>query len=259
MNDIGTDDLTILDSLQDDFLAAKDPFFFLYNTNATHIPFQISSPYIKDFKGISTRYGKALYITDRVVKTVVDDIKKKGQLDRTIFVFTADHGIYTVKRRGRLSSYFRETLDIPMMFRFPKGWIKEHPSEWKNLQANKEKLVSNLDIAPTIYNIVYGQQSKDAYFSGASLFDPVDENRDIVCLSTNDTRHWTSEGFGIYKGTKSFIFHDNTGFHFYDTATDPTQEHDLIQELSKDLRQHYDSIWLNNKYLNGVYERHKTE
>ncbi len=151
IHDVGADDLTVLQHIKDTLLQIKQPFFFYYNTNATHGPYQNASPYIKDFGDVQSRYGKALFITDKIVETIVSILKEKGAYDRTIFIFTADHGDYAVKRRQRLSSFFKEALSIPMMFRFPKAWIAQHPEAYKRIQQNANKRIINLDIAPTVY------------------------------------------------------------------------------------------------------------
>ncbi len=258
VNDIGADDLTVVDSLQKVFTKDKEPFFLFYNTNATHSPHQASSPYIKDFHGIDTRYGRALYITDRIVKGLVDMVKKRNEMDHTIFVFTADHGIYTVKRRSRLSSYFREALDVPMMFRFPKAWIDKHPEKFARLHKNKPKMVSNIDIAPTVFDILFPNSLDSAYhYSGTSLLDTFDDNRAIICLSTNDTRTWDTEGFGIYKKNESYIFHGDTGLHFYDLSKDPKQLNDILSQISPSKRAFYDSIVVHNQYMNRIYQEFK--
>ena len=258
INDVGADDLTVLENIENEFVSMKYPFFFYYNTNATHGPYQNKSPKIKDYKGIKSRYGRALFITDKIVEKIVNVVKKRGELDKTIFIFTADHGDYTVKRRQRLSSFFKEALDIPMMFRFPKSWTEKHATQMKMIQENSGKTVTNLDIAPTIYELLYAKKaSKNSYFSGRSLFDTISANRLIICLSTNDTRHYSAEGFGFYKGDESFIFHDNTGFHYYDIKNDPKQLKDVIDSIAPNKRKYYDSIILHNRYLKLVLDRHR--
>ncbi len=65
------------------------------------------------------------------------------------------------------------------------------------------------------------------------------------------------KGFGIYNGYDSFLFHDNTGFHFYDLQTDPNKFNDLIDSISTEKKQFYDSIWKSNQYLKAIFERTK--
>ncbi len=262
INDVGADDLTVLDTIKQQLLKMPVPFFFYYNHNATHGPYQNFSPKIKDFQGIKDRYGRALFITDKVVETIVDIIKQKGQMDKTIFIFTADHGDYAAKRRQRLASFFKETLDIPVIFRFPKSWIEKHPKQFAQLQKNRLIRTTNLDLAPTIFNIIFDTlpgQYQQKYFDGKSLFDTVNPDRLIYCLSTNDYRHYSSEGFALYQGNESFLFHDSEGFHYYDLSKDSLQQHDLIEQLSPKKRQYFDSIYQNNKYMKAVFERHKND
>ena len=256
INDVGTDDLSLVQKVKPEILKMKSPFFLYYNTNATHGPTQDHSPLIKDFHGIENRYGKALYITDKTVESIVDIIKEKKQFDKTIFIFTADHGYYIAKRRSRLSSFFKETLDIPIMIRLPKKWIETHKKQYEILKSNIDKRISNLDLAPTIYQIIFNQApQKNSYFSGKSIFKPIDNHRTIIALSTNDTRHWNHEGFGIYKDNESYIYHDNTGFHYYKVDVDSTQINDLIKQIPENKKQFFDSVIKSHKYLIDVLKR----
>jgi hypothetical protein len=261
INDVGADDLSVIEKIKNILLKIKNPFFFYYNTNATHGPYQDYSPLLQDFNGIKNRYGKALYLTDKSVEKIYEIIKKRKDLDKTFFIFLADHGDYAVKRRQRLSSFFKETLDIPMMIRVPEKWKKSHLQEFEQLKKNASNTrITNLDITPTIYQIIFDKYPENnSFFEGKSLFGPIDNDRVTIALSTNDTRHYDTEGFGIYKGNESFIFHDNTGFHFYDLKTDSLQQNDLINTLPPEKRAFYDSIYMNNRYMKAVFERHKND
>ncbi len=256
INDVGTDGLSLLKRIKPEILKLKNPFFLYYNSNATHGPTQDHSPEIKDFKGITDKYGKALYITDQEVKYLVSLIKQKKAFDKTIFIFTADHGYYIAKRRSRLSSFFKETLDIPIMIRFPKKWIQAHPGLYRTVLSNQNKRVTNLDIAPTIFHLIFDREPDQFFsFSGRSLLTPINNHRTIIALSTNDTRHWSSEGFGIYKDTLSYLFHDDSGFHYYNVAKDSMQHNDLILKIPEAQKRYFDSIISNQKYLKDVLKR----
>ncbi len=252
VNDVGADDLSVLDTVGRVLLRIPSPFFFYYNTNATHAPYQQDSPHIKDFHGIKDRYGRALFITDRIVKKIYEVIKQRGELDKTFFIFIADHGDYTAKRRQRLSSFYLETLDIPLMIRVPEQWIRTHPEAFRRLQQNIRVRTTSLDIAPTVYQILYDTLPNayaQRFFEGKSLFDSIPPDRTIIALSTNDTRHYDAEGFGIYKGNESFLYHDHQGFEYYDLATDSLQQHNLINRLASGKRHFFDSIYQNNPYM----------
>ncbi len=259
VNDVGADDLTVLDSVEKIFKRIRSPFFFYYNTNATHSPYQDRSPHIRDFRGIKDRYGRALFITDRIIQKIYRLIEERGELDKTFFIFIADHGDYTVKRRQRLANFYREALDIPLMVRVPPRWKKSHPQLWQRLRDNRRVRTVSLDVAPTVFHIIFdtlpGPFAR-RYFDGQSLMDSISPRRTVIALSTNDTRHYDAEGFGIYRGNESFLFHDNQGFEFYDLSTDSLQRHNIIDQMPRDKRQWYDSIYLHNPYMRRIVERH---
>ncbi len=95
------------------------------------------------------------------------------------------------------------------------------------------------------------------FFKGQSLFDSITNQRLISCLSTNDTRHYSAEGFGFYQRDESFLYHDHSGFHYYRLKDDPNQLRDLIDSLSPDKRAYYDSIVHSNGYFEAILERHE--
>ncbi len=256
VNDLGVDDLEMADLIKPLLKQAHQPFFLLYNTNATHVPYQNTSVKIDSLDKIASRYGKALFVTDQAVAQITKVIQNNHQMDSTIFVFTADHGAYTVKRKQRLFSFYKETLDVPMMFRMPKAWIKTHPESFDNLRKNSRHLASNLDLAPTIFNILYPNIEKPKYlFNGSSLLRPLQKDRTIICLSTNDTRNWTNEGFGIYKPNECYIFDNIDKQQFYDLSKDPSQLNNIINSISDEKRKYYEDIILNNKYLKRIFQK----
>ena len=254
VNDLGVDDLEMVDLIKPIFQKAKNPFFLLYNTNATHTPYQNESSKINHLDTIDSRYGKALLITDQTVARITQIVQNNNQMDSTIFIFTADHGAITVKKKQRLFSFYKETLDIPMMIRLPKKWIKKHPNSFSNLRQNSTQTISNLDLAPTVLKLLYPELDEKEYqFTGNNLLQPLPKNRTIICLSTNDTRSWTNEGFGIYRTNECYIFDNIDKQQFYDLSIDPNQDHNIIDSISTSKKEAYEHLILNNEYLKRVF------
>jgi len=74
-------------------LGAKEPFHLSLLTLSTH-PNGFSSPSCRKYKDIDDRYLNAIYCLDQLLGKFVTDIQKKGLLENTLLVITADHGAF---------------------------------------------------------------------------------------------------------------------------------------------------------------------
>ncbi len=258
VNDLGVDDVAISLVVKDHILKRKrkSPLFLAYNTNALHGPYQDKSNLIEIPTQITERYGKAMYIIDKSMENMYNGLKETGELDRTIFIFTADHGNYAIKRGQRLSSFLKETLQIPIMFRFPSQWITENPEKYKMIQSNVEKRVTNLDLIPTIVDLLQSRDENEEICKqliGTSLFDTITNDRMITCLSTNDYRSWTNEGFGLYKDTLSYLLDTRNKEQLYDLKRDTNQYHNIIDSVPSFYLDEYLNKVQGNKHLRRIY------
>ncbi|MDR1123702.1 MAG: sulfatase-like hydrolase/transferase [Elusimicrobiota bacterium] len=117
----------------------KEPFFIFAFTGITHIP------YLGPLEGFNkypetneeNRYLNALYYADYSIGRFMEEAKKQGWFNNTIFIFTADH---TFNRKGSI----REKYNIPLLIYGP--WY---------LQARRAGEVgSQLDILPTVLDLL---------------------------------------------------------------------------------------------------------
>jgi arylsulfatase A-like enzyme len=79
---------------------------------------------------------------DRHLMRLIDGLRASGELERTIIVFTADHGeiLGTHGLRGKGTSPIRESVRVPLTI--------VHPDGPKNAATNA--LVTHIDLAPTL-------------------------------------------------------------------------------------------------------------
>ena len=85
--------------------AVKDrkPFFLWYSPYAVHTPIQPNKKLLKNYRGLDDReaaYATLVESVDRGLGTLVHALKKSGQLDNTIIVFTSDNGGLSQSARG---------------------------------------------------------------------------------------------------------------------------------------------------------------
>ncbi|MBX2984661.1 MAG: sulfatase-like hydrolase/transferase [Bacteroidia bacterium] len=258
INDLGVDDIamTLRAKQQIESLPKNKPIFFIYNTNALHKPFQDASSLLTIPVEIKDRYGKALYIIDKSVENIYKAFQARGELDKTIFVFTADHGEYAIKRESRLGSFLKEALQIPVYIRLPKSWIDQNPLQYKALIANADKRVTNLDLMPTLVDFLGAQQSNlQTYerYSGTSLFDSISNSRTIIALSTNEVRIWSNEGLGIYQDSFSYIIDNLHHSQLYNLNQDPNQYHNIINDFPQPYFDDFHTLIRNNQELSRIY------
>ncbi len=121
---------------------------------------QYKSKLPKNYNGeINVDYA-CLYV-DNCIRNFIAFLEKTGEIDNTIVVITADHGISNagkVQRKERNNNFFDETYHIPFIIYNPKI-----------APRMIESFTTNKDIAATILDL--GDINKPKSFSGVSVFD----------------------------------------------------------------------------------------
>ncbi len=262
VNDLGVDDIAVSQWAKD-YIVTRDktkPLFFVYNSNALHRPYQNESSLLKIPTKIKDRYGRALYIIDKTVQNIYNAFDATGELDNTIFIFTSDHGDYTARRIQRLGSFLKETLQIPIMVRFPQKWIDENRNKYNTIKSNENNRISNLDLNPTIIDLLKSTQANKASYdslTGTSLFTEIDNHRTITCLSTNEIREWSNDGFGLYHDSLSYILDSYNEEQLYNLTEDVNQENNVIDSTPSSSLLRYYKMIEKNELLKQIYEEHQ--
>jgi arylsulfatase A-like enzyme len=121
-------------------------------------------------------YKGKVTMTDRWIGRLIDRLDTLNLLDSTAIIFSSDHGFYFGEHgffgkmqatrphalTWRRSPLYRELSDIPLWISVPGGRT-----------GNDQRLVSNIDIAPTVLDLM-GVSSPD-YFHGRSLLPLVND------------------------------------------------------------------------------------
>ena len=133
--------INIIDEVND------KPFLLTFFSTTNHDPFKIPDDYKKYFydikSGSNKKYHKAkrtMAYNDLALKQFFDKIKDKSWFSNTIFILTADHGL-TVSRN--ISAHPRNG-HIPFIIH--SNMIKSP------MKINK--IVSQIDIIPTLYDLI---------------------------------------------------------------------------------------------------------
>jgi len=116
-------------------------------------------------------YYASITQIDYEVGRMIQLLKDKGQYDNTMIIFTSDHGEHLGYHHQILKGGFlyESIMKVPLIVKYPGG---DHAG------TVSEKLVSNVDIGPTILEVsgsatpetMTGQSLKDASFSREYVF-----------------------------------------------------------------------------------------
>ena len=91
--------------------------------------------------GVRRRQEEALLSLDRSVKQIVDVLRRKGELNNTVILYTSDNGFLWGEHRlgGKIWPY-QESTHVPLVVRTP----------WQHTGTSNSRPVLNIDLAPTI-------------------------------------------------------------------------------------------------------------
>lgn len=161
--------------------ASGTPYFDFVYYYATHAdyqhpadeaPFQpslrgrlnLASPDLRDKReALVNRYRNAIHFIDGEVGRLVDALKREGVWDRTVLVFTGDHGeeFFEQGRLGHNSGFNREQTQVPLLLHIPGAASRQ-----------LEKVTSHMDVFQTLLGILGAPASTMANFQGRDMLGP---------------------------------------------------------------------------------------
>jgi len=172
-------------------------------------------------------YYAAISFVDEQIGRVIEALQRRGELENTLIIFTADHGDMMGDHYSwRKCKPYQGSVNIPMIMRWPKRLsIKAERGQIR------EELVELRDVLPTFLDAASLQ--KPEALDGASMLDVL---RDKAWRTQLDLEHariyepdnaWTCLTDGSYK----YIYFTLTGEQqLFDLSNDP---HELI-DLARD-------------------------
>ena len=210
-------------------------------------------------------YMACIASVDEGVGQVLDYLDESGLADNTIVIYTSDQGFY-LGEHGWFDKRFmyKESFGTPLVVRYPKE-IKPG--------TKIDKLVQNLDFAPTILDYAGVEVPKD--MQGISFRDLVSgktsEWRDAVYYTYYEypSIHMVKRHYGI--ATEQYklmhFYYDIDEWEMYDLEKDPNEMHNVyndpayadvqktLHERLTEMRANYgDSDELDQKYLKAYLD-----
>ena len=235
-NNVGADDRYVPERFQDFMgtVGKDEKFFAVLHTNGTHYPYVVPDSF-KNGAAENTieAYDASIRYLDSNLAKVFDELQRRGVLENTIVILTADHG-ESFGEDGSTGHFGRFTVynsNVPLIVAIPAAL--EHsisPTKIKNLVSNVSSLVSNADIFPTIMDL-YDLPYDPSAYPGSSLFTEIPQDRSVILYNLVDTGVKKSY-LGVFRGTQGLVItRDET------TAKLSASLHDFIKDpgATKDL------------------------
>ncbi len=192
----GTYDFNMLDFYHKKLNKMKEPFLGFAFTDSTHSDFHLPSKtyerYPHDLKNYNGSLNAYIY-ADKSIERFMQSVKKEPWFDRTIFVFTSDHGtgdaLNEIARKYRPDDKALASIEhfrIPLIIYAPKIF---KPQEINTLGSHN-------DMFPTIVDML-GLEAKISTM-GSSLFDKDVAQRFAYFFAGNLIGLVTDEGYIKY-------------------------------------------------------------
>jgi arylsulfatase A-like enzyme/Flp pilus assembly protein TadD len=199
----------------------ENKFFSWVHYYDPHWPYDPPSPYKEEFGG--RPYDGEIAYMDHYVGALLDRLREKGVLERTVVVIAGDHGegLGDKVEIGHGIFLYEETLRVPL--------ILHNPAVFPRSQVI-ESQVRLVDVAPTILEIV-GLKNEAAGMTGQSLVawlrgkSRKDLDSLVETFYPRENFGW-SELVGLVSGRWKFIQAPRP--EVYDLEKDPEERQNLF-------------------------------
>lgn len=245
--DLGANDRLVMERAKSEMAELKEPFFAVVHFGNTHVPylvdpahspFQPSEETKDEGKNESYRnyYKNAVFLQDKSIGEMLRYIKSAPFADRTVIVYTSDHG-EAFREHGQLGhtgSILDEEIHVPGWVDAPKGTLTD--AERASLQTASGSLLFHTDFTPTMLDLMglWDEPSLAAYrakMPGHSFLRPFGPERAKMTLGlTNCSGVWgcAYKNWGVMRGSLKVEGREwYTGWHCFDVLKDPEEKTDL--------------------------------
>ena len=215
-----------------DRFAARGPFVVALQFNCTHYP-GYSPPDWQPWPDAS--YDNAVAYMDHLLGRLFDHLAAQGLAENTIVLFAADHGedLDGVHKLHRTDSYYQTAIAIPFFAVVPERQRQRLGAGFDQLRQNAQVRVALTDLVPTALDLL--GLSADSLVAawqerldGRSLLRPLDPERLIVVVNTDEHVQWSRKGYAVVADDWKYINYSWRGSMLFDLATDVLEQRDLL-------------------------------
>ncbi|MFQ6104000.1 MAG: sulfatase-like hydrolase/transferase [Candidatus Glassbacteria bacterium] len=206
-------------------------FFLWVHYYDPHVPYRPPPPF-------STRYredpysGEIAYV-DYHLKSIIDELKNKKLLEKTLIVIAADHGESLGEHSEQTHGVFiyESTVKVPLILHYPERLPKG---------VRVRSTVTLADVVPTVLDLL--EIECRANFNGISLVDVIDgrsgADRYVFCESMLPYLNYGwGKVFGLRNSSWKYIKAPIP--ELYNISRDPTETNNLI-DTEKDVAERLD-------------------
>jgi len=226
----------------------SEPFFTTYLTVTSHHDYTVPERYGKEEyvdpeeKEDLNRYLNTLHYQDRFLENLFDQYRELGLYDDTVFIVLGDHGegFGEHERYQHDDTIYNEGLRIPLMVHDPRR------SEGRR---NIEPAVNELDILPTVTNLLNYKIQGNAYHGNSILSPPRD--RVLMASCFHEDRCLAS-----IEDNKKYIYHyGNKSEEFFDLSKDPGETNNLAdRQPQQEMKERREDLLSWQATVNKIYE-----
>jgi len=173
------------------------------------------------------RHFAFLTMIDSQIGRILEKLRGLGLDDRTIIIFTSDHGDTLGSHGGQFDKgpyMYEETYAVPLLIRFPDG---------SGAGEEVRSLVCNMDIFATILDLAGVPQPEgiDAISLASVRHDRTVRFRDVLLAHFNgfDARGMYLQRMLIH-GRYKYVFNPGDFDELYDLEKDPYELHNAIND-----------------------------
>ena len=215
-----------------DRFAARGPFVVALQFNCTHYP-GYSPPDWQPWPDAS--YDNAVAYMDHLLGRLFDHLAAQGLAENTIVLFVADHGedLDSVHKLHRTDSYYQTAIAVPFFAIVPERHRQRLGAGWEQWRQNAQMRVALTDLVPTALDLL--GLSADSLvgawqerLDGRSLLRPLDPDRLIVVVNTDEHVQWSRKGYAVVADDWKYINYSWRGSMLFDLATDALEQRDLL-------------------------------
>ena len=217
-----------------DHFAVDGPFVVALQFNCTHYP-GYSPPDWQPWPDAS--YDNAVAYMDDLLGRLFDHLAAEGLAANTMVLFVADHGedLDGVHKLHRTDSYYQTAIAVPFFAVVPERQRQRLGAGFDQLRQNAPVRVALTDLVPTALDLL--GLSADSLvgawqerLDGRSLLRPLDSERLIVVVNTDEHVQWSRKGYAIVADDWKYINYSWRGSMLFDLATDALEQRDLLAE-----------------------------
>ncbi len=202
-----------------------------------------------DYPGFYSPYASRVHRLDAQFGAFIQYLKERGRYDRSLIVFTADHGdsLGEEGRFGHAYTLYPEIMKVPLIFHVPTKLSA-------GLVTEPNRAAFLTDITPTLYYLLGHRPLASDSVLGRPLFTQSKAEQDRY----RRDHHLIASSYGAVWGIitddgKALYISDGVNFtdHCFDLGSDPKGSRNLV---TPELKQRYDRLILQEiDHLNAFY------